>query len=260
MYGLGLKTDLMLLAPFAEIIKNDGAIRVMSPAFPSYYFGNFLIVDHPPDDPHDAIDRFNSAFAGCKDIRHVTLCWDGRDVDDVIRKRYAQAQFDHSVDTVLTTKMPRTATPAPVGITCRAIHTDSDWDQVINVEYETYKDDYPNYLEFVKDSVENHKVRIKTGMGHWYGVFEGDVLVGTMGLFCVEGVARYQSVVTRPEHRGQGIASTLLCHAAADLAKTHAIDQYVIVAENDSNAQRLYIKCGFLPKQHTYSLCRYPTH
>lgn len=258
MYGLGLKTDLMLLAPFAEITENDGVIRVVSPDFPTYYFGNFLIVDHPPNNPRDAIDLFQTAFSRRPGIQHVTLCWDGQDVAAETAKQYADAGLVHCVDTVLTTQMPIAQDAVPTGITFRTLQSDTDWEQVIALENDTYKDEYENYLAFVKESVENHKVRIGQGMGHWFGAFDRDILVGSMGLFCVDTVARYQSVVTHADYRGRGIASHLLRFAATQMAEMHDITDYVIVAENASNAQRLYAKCGFVPVQQTYSLCCYP--
>ena len=49
------------------------------------------------------------------------------------------------------------------------------------------------------------------GYGAWWGAFEGDRLLASMGLFTAsEGLARFQNVKTHPDARGRGLAGTLV--------------------------------------------------
>jgi hypothetical protein len=60
-----------------------------------------------------------------------------------------------------------------------------------------------------------------------------------------QGVARFQDVETRPSHRRRGICAAMVC-AGADWATQHAPDAVpVIIALADSQAGRIYRRCGF---------------
>jgi predicted GNAT family acetyltransferase len=87
---------------------------------------------------------------------------------------------------------------------------------------------------------------IAEGLGQWWGAFVDDRLVSQMGLFKAgDNLARFQSVETHPDFRGQGIAGTLV----------HAISRYgfdelgvgtlVMVADPDYLAIRVYRSVGF---------------
>jgi len=59
---------------------------------------------------------------------------------------------------------------------------------------------------------------VEAGHGVWWGAFAGDALVGTLGDFRADELARFQAVVTHPAERRRGIAATLL-YRAAEAAK-----------------------------------------
>ena len=96
------------------------------------------------------------------------------------------------------------------------------------------------------------------GNGGWFGAFEGSKLVGSLGLYVENGVARYQSVGTHKKYRGRGIAGALLAFAAHSIAEQHKVDQFVIIADQDSNAHRLYLKSEFDFHSTEHALMRAP--
>lgn len=102
------------------------------------------------------------------------------------------------------------------------------------------------------------QVQIAKGLGQWFGAFDGDRLVGDMGIFHDEKLMRYQSVQTHEDYRRRGICSSLLC-ASLDWAKARAPDALpVIVAHADSDAGRLYRRAGFELAETTMSVYRPP--
>ena len=54
----------------------------------------------------------------------------------------------------------------------------------------------------------------RAGLGGWFGAFLGNRVVADLGLFCIGGVGRFQTVETVPEFRRQGICGTLVYQAA----------------------------------------------
>jgi GNAT superfamily N-acetyltransferase len=258
MYKKGLHTDFMLLRPFSDITEHDDYMRVVSHGFPNYYFGNMLVLRHPPQDPDPAISLFRDAFRDHPDVEHVTLCWDSAPLSQGAQQAFEGLGFDYDLDTVLTSSRPTSPGDAPHGITFRMIVAEQEWDQVIALQYQTGKDDFANYRSFIRQKFDTHRQRVALGLGHWYGAFDVDELVSDMGLFAENSVARYQSVETHAQYRGRGIASSLIQFAAQDMAQRHNIETFVIVAEAASNAQRLYQKCGFVPSHDIFSLFRGP--
>lgn len=261
MVGVGIQTDLMLLRPFADFDRTSAGLRVATRGFPTYWFGNMLVVDDMPDDPRTAIAMFQSEFSDVPDIRHITFLWDSGPLDAEIKARYVAAGFDIDVDCTLTTAMPNAPKLAPQGIDLRPIVTQADYDQVVALQFEIGKDDYPDaddYLTYLRQNIDTHRKRVAAGMGQWFGAFEDDRLVSNMGLFAQNGIARYQEVGTEVSYRGRGIASALIHYAAQSIKTQHAVQTFVIVAMDQSNAQRLYVKCGFALLDKTYSACRRP--
>ena len=103
-----------------------------------------LVVDDLPDDPRTAIAMFQSEFFDVPDIRHITFLWDSGPLDAEIKARYVAAGFDIDVDCTLTTAMPNAPKLAPQGIDLRPIVTQADYDQVVALQFEIGKDDYPD--------------------------------------------------------------------------------------------------------------------
>ena len=95
------------------------------------------------------------------------------------------------------------------------------------------------------------------GLGHWYGAFIGADLVADLGIYRDERVARFQAVETRFEHRRRGICGTLIYRAARHFDDRFGIDTYVIVADPDALAARVYKSVGFELTERQFSLYRY---
>ena len=83
-------------------------------------------------------------------------------------------------------------------------------------------------------------------------------MVSSLGLYVEKGIARYQAVGTHKKYRGRGIAGALLEFAARCIAQRHQVDQFVIVADQDSTAHRLYLKSGFEFHSPEHALMRAP--
>lgn len=82
--------------------------------------------------------------------------------------------------------------------------------------------------------------------------------IGSLGLYVGGRVARYQAVGTHKKYRGRGIAGALLEFAAQYIAKQHDVEQFVIIADQDSDAHRLYLNNGFDFHSSEHALIRGP--
>ena len=93
--------------------------------------------------------------------------------------------------------------------------------------------------------MQRYREMVSRRLGAWLGAFSGERLVGDLGIFCIEELARYQSVQTHPDFRKRGIAGALVYNTAIYALENFKIATLVIVADVDSPAERLYKSIGF---------------
>jgi GNAT superfamily N-acetyltransferase len=91
---------------------------------------------------------------------------------------------------------------------------------------------YPADPAFIAARDAARRTLAGTGHGAWFGAFLDGQLASQLGVFSDRrGVARYQEVATHPDARRQGLAATLLCHAARYATGHLAAMTLVIVAD-----------------------------
>jgi ribosomal-protein-alanine N-acetyltransferase len=76
---------------------------------------------------------------------------------------------------------------------------------------------------------------------------DGDEVVGHAGLLFVLEEAHVTTVAVKPEHEGQGIASTLLVQLLAAARRHGSLSSTLEVRAADRRPQRLYSRFGFQP-------------
>lgn len=82
-----------------------------------------------------------------------------------------------------------------------------------------------------------------------FGAFDGEAIVGTLTLLldCPPNQphrAEFAKMMTRPSHRGRGIATSLIRAAEAE-ARAQARSLIVLDTASDGGAGPLYERCGF---------------
>jgi ribosomal protein S18 acetylase RimI-like enzyme len=242
--SLAWRTDLALLGySGSEVVDRGDHLVVRTPENPTYYWGNFLLLDRAPAaaDLPGVLARFEQEYAGS---RHRALGVDGTDgsVDDLAALR--EAGFDIDGSAVMTATSvhapPRPNTEAVI----RPLASDDDWQRQVGLHLAGEEDDLS--VEFATGKTRAHRRLVEQGRGQWFGAFLGDELVASLGIFVAsEGLARFQDVKTHPDYRGRGLCGTLV-HAAG----RHAFDELgvhtlVMVADPDYLAIRVYRSVGF---------------
>ena len=259
--SLAIKTDLLVEGARSQIIYEDDIAVVRTPDLPNYYYGNFLVFDEAPTAEmfQTNIERFHAAFKQDPEVKHVTLQWvhDTAPSPEVMALA-KQLGYSYSQDAVLVSPQPKAHRDMFHSYELRVIQTDQDWELVtqsqIEIGSETYKQ--PSFPDFMRSKMLIRRDLVDQGKGIWVAAFDQDTCIGDMGIYATDGIARYQSVGTKKSYRGQGIAGQLIAFAANEI--NHPVETYVIIAEAESTAHRLYAKCGFDLKEHCHSFCKYP--
>ena len=263
--SLGLRTDLMLVGWGGQLDRHGDALRAYTPGNPDYYYGNFLLFADAPG-PGDAarwIARFEEAFAHDPDIRHVCLRWDRPDGEGGALDELVAAGFVVDRGDVLTARAVRPPPRPNRDVTLRAVASDADWAAVERLQVSTSIASYGADCErWARRIAAEQRRLVEDGRGRWLGAFasgERDApLVADLGVFVADGVGRFQSVETHPDHRRRGVCGTLV-HRAAEIAFAElGARVLVMVADPDYHAARIYESVGFARAERLVAAYRPP--
>lgn len=207
---LGWHTDLAVHRLSGAIItERSDHLVVRTPSESSYHWGNFVLVTDPAavDDAGRWVAVFEDEFP---EAQHRAI---GLVAEPANRIAWAAAGLTLEHEDVLATESGPDHRPLAEGYTVRPVPTR----------------------------------RITSGQAAFFGAFAGDRLVSSLGIVgCGEGIFRYQAVETDERHRRRGLAGHLL-GVAADWAADRGARQWVIIADSESDASRLYQAVGFRP-------------
>jgi ribosomal protein S18 acetylase RimI-like enzyme len=109
----------------------------------------------------------------------------------------------------------------------------------------------PDYGEALAQPLAWTEKRLSTPGEYWFGAFDGEQLLGAVGLRTQEGkkirhVATLAALAVDANRHGQGIGSKLVAHLV-DFARSlgHIRQIQLTVSEGNSRAERLYDAFGF---------------
>jgi GNAT superfamily N-acetyltransferase len=250
--SVGLQTDLELLATRGSVTDRDDYTVIETPDDPTYYFGNLLVLPAPPQVGEVAYwTRKFAAELDDPEIRHVALRWDGIAGDAGARAELETAGF--TLDTGVVMTAPRISAPSTMfeirPLAVREMAATAELAFAIGDHHDE------TMRTFLARRAAWQQALVGSGKAMWWGAFDRDALVGSLGLVALGERARYQDVQTASTHRKRGIASALLVAAANALLPV--VKQLVIVAEQNA-ARRVYERAGFAVIETVVSACRYP--
>ena len=245
--SLGYRTDLALLEAGGSTVEDRGDHLVVRSAHnPTHWWGNFLLLDGRPaaDDAERWLEAFAATFPAAQ---HVAFGVDGREgrVSDLAawaaRGLVVEAQ---AVMTATSVTPPARSADAVL----RAVTTDDDWAQTVELRVRCHDgpEEPAAFRAYATAQAQTRRAMVESGHGRWFGAFTGDLLACQMGLFSGgPGLARFQSVETRPDHRRRGLAGTLVAHVSRYGFQVLGARTLVMVADPEGPAIDLYRSLGF---------------
>jgi ribosomal protein S18 acetylase RimI-like enzyme len=253
----GLATDLALLELQGSTIRDRGDHLVIhTPANPTFWWGNFLLLGHPvaAEEIPTWLDRFAAELPGA---RHRAFAFIHGEGD---RAGWQEQGFAVETDVALTVGKVPTWAPVDEAVVIRQFAGASDWRQAAELGASDVPiDELEERLVFERRRAAAQRDLVDDGRGAWFGAFIGEHLVGKAGVVRLGTRARYQDVITHTGYRRRGIAGGLL-RVAGEWALTHpAVRELVIVAEDGGPAIGLYERLGFEEASRHVSVERAPS-
>jgi GNAT superfamily N-acetyltransferase len=240
--SLALKTELALAATRSRVTDRGDYLVVETPDNPGYYDGNVLVLPAPPQVGEVAYwtRRFTDELGKNPAIKHVGLWWDG-----VTGDAGASAELHAAGFKILTSQvMVATEVNAPPAdlpvrpLTADEVLATADLAYTIGDRHDEI------YRTFLDRRATWHRNLVSRDLARFWGAFDGDTLVASLGLVWLGELARYQDVQTLPAYRRRGLAAALLAESAR-VAFARQIERLVIIAEPGSQAEQLYTRVGF---------------
>jgi GNAT superfamily N-acetyltransferase len=255
--SLGYQTDLMLLGLQGSVTEQRTGYQVVrTPANPTFYWGNYLLLDAPPapGTVSSWIATFADEFPGAE---YVALGVDGTDGSAGDEAELAAAGLTVERNTVLTataiTPPPRPNRAARF----RILDSDDDWLAALSLQ--EVGGDPEGWQGFRGRRMQAKRQMQERGYGAWFGAFSGGRMVSGLGVFGDgSGIARYQDVDTHPEHRNKGLAGTLVYVASQYALHEMSAQTLVILADQAGPAIRIYRSVGFRDAETQIQLQRDP--
>ncbi len=260
--SLGYRTDLMIRAlEGSQVVHHPGYVTVRTPANPAFWWGNFVLLsgEAARQGPEPGLALMRSEFPASA---HVALGIDVTSAAAAGLDDFAAAGLDVHHDTVLTAGALREPPHPNHAAVLRELDGDDDWRQSAQLRAicDAEEGGYPPVPAFIAARDAARRALAGTGHGAWFGAFLDGQLASQLGVFSDRrGVARYQEVATHPDARRQGLAATLLCHAAHYATGHLAATTLVIVADPAEPAIGLYRGVGFADQETQVSVSRAPS-
>lgn len=254
--SLALTTELALAGTRGKITDRGDYLVIETPDDPGYYHGNVLVLPAAPQVGEVTYwtRRFDNELGGNPQIKHVTLWWDGVTGDIGAADELTAAGFTITTNVVMVADAVEA--PAPTGCDVRPL-VPAEIFATADLTYAIGDRHDESYRRFLQRRAAWQHALVSRGDATFWGAFDGSLLVASLGLVPVAGVARYQDVQTLASHRRRGLAGALLA-AAARHALAGGAERVVIVAEPDSEASRVYARVGFRMLERTSSALRPP--
>jgi ribosomal protein S18 acetylase RimI-like enzyme len=239
---LANKTNLIFGHFEGQVFNHEDYQIVQTKSNPSYHWGNYIIFKKAPvaGDMAKWMQLFDDSFQYYMEPHHYCFTWDVEDKGEV--EEFIENGYALGINQLLAARELEKPNKVNKKIKVRKLKSDQDWEDVIDLQVLCADPKYldETYYDFKRNQMINYRKMSEEGLGSWYGAFLDGEMVGDLGIYTVEDIARYQNVGTHPEYRKQGICSTLVYKAAELAAKEYGVSKFTIVADADSVAATIY--------------------
>ena len=252
--SVGIQTDLLFRRFEGEVIEKENYLVIRTPKNPGYRWGNFIVFPEAPQDGD--LEKWKHIFS--KEIGNLPnttiLCfgWDDTEGNVGMIQPFLDAGFKLAKTSVMTAQ--NVNPPPKLNNTCLIrTFTENDWQDWIDLEIAMNKaepehlreNDDAGFRNYLQGKVNEYQAMIEAGLGQWFGAFVDGELASSLGLFVWEKLGRFQMVATHPKFRRQGLAGTLVYHAAQKGFNEMGAETLVMCADPDYVAIKIYESVGF---------------
>jgi ribosomal protein S18 acetylase RimI-like enzyme len=256
--SLGYRTDFIFNKCDGSIEFKDKYVVATTKSNPNYFWGNLLLYPAPPKkgDLESWTKDFKEEFTNPQ-IYHMTFAWDSTNGEQGDVSEFISEGFDLESSIVLSTNKVETPKKFNSAVGIKLITEEVDYNKCVEIQVLTSND----YLSeeawkgFYKKSMDQYRELIRQKKGFWFGAILDNQIVGSLGVFIEDDIARFQIVSTSPDYQRRGVCSTLVYESAKYVLENTQASTLVMVADEDYHAAKIYESVGFIPTEKQIGLC-----
>ncbi|MCB0413754.1 MAG: GNAT family N-acetyltransferase [Bdellovibrionales bacterium] len=257
-HSLGRRTDFIFARFLGSVEYKGNHVLVKTPSNPDYHWGNYIIFNRAPKvgDLTEWKALFNKEFSYYSEPHHYVFTWDTEKDDKGEFQEFLEQGFEFDPAIVLTTQTLREPPFINKDISIKKIESELEWNKVIKLQVLCADEKFLNnkYEVFKRNQINQYRRMSEAGMGNWFGAFLGNKLVGDLGIFYENEIARFQNVETHPDFRKRGICGTLVYGAGNIAFNEFEVETLVMEADPEYHAARIYESVGFNQTEINYAL------
>jgi predicted GNAT family N-acyltransferase len=241
---LGTESSLSFHQADAEITAKQNYTVVRTPGRPHFFWGNFLIFHSVPNEANHTtwMENYRSEF-NVDEQGFISITWNDSAIGNITQ--FLNNGFEIETQEVLRLESLTAPQAMNPSVKVRIIESENDWLQVKDTQWIK---DWPlkqSQDEFVKNKILAYRRLQDQGFGYRFGAFIDSKLVGDLGLYSRNGIARFNNVCTHSTLYNQGICRTLVYGSLKIAMERKLAKEFVMQATETEYSKNIYKKIGF---------------
>lgn len=252
--SLGHRSDL-IFARYDGVVEDKGSyIVVRTPDNPTFWWGNYLIFERPPQTGDDEkwLEHFRREIGEPPATQHIALTWDSLNGEMGVVEPFVKRGLEADIMSVLATETLRPPPRPNTEAEFRILKSDEDWQCSLELQMLARDEDLKNeaaYRAYRSRKMQRYRAMSEDGLGAWFGAFLDGELVADLGVYKDDSLGRFQNVATHPDYRRRGLCGTLVHYAGKMALEDWNLKTLVMVADPDYHAARIYESVGFVARE-----------
>ncbi len=218
----GWASDFMLHREGGLVTEREDCIVVRTPANPTFYWGNFLLLPQAPADGALAhwLGRFDAEIGAMQpESLHAAFGINAPPLDERL-PAWQAAGFERIASAVLRLQPGGLRAPAGKADLCSGslrstrfapLDLERDLEAIVTLECADIHGFEPvGYAEYRRRELRRVAALARQGRAAWFGVWCDGVLAADCGLLHDGSTGRFQRVATHPHYRRRGLCSALV--------------------------------------------------
>lgn len=264
---LGWQSHLLACRFGAEIVERDDCIVVRSPANPTYYWGNCLILREAPCDADLAhwLACFDAEIGRRQPLsRHLAFGVDASALPHPLPSWRVAGIDEIDAMAVLTLEpqglAPQAAVRDTPALRLRTLQLPDEVALAVEAQVAARDDSFEAeaYRVFRRGAMQRVAAMQAAGIAEWFGALVGDVLAADCGLVHDGRLGRFQFVETQPAWRRRGLCRALVHHVCRHAFERLGLERLVMCADPHDVAIGIYRSVGFRDVERHWCLQRRP--
>lgn len=235
-----------------NVSNNNGYYKVETESNPDFIWGNYYAVT----DKKILLEKYKTFQDESFDKNDfVALSYSDKNKCLDLIKYFSLKGFETEISIGMISNRLNKVEYKDEKIELGIVKNDIDWDEILHNQI-VISDLSGQDSIYLKKRFLAYRKMASLGYGNWFFAKLNGRIVGDLGVYIDENIARFQQVETIKEARNMGVCKSLINYARNHYLNNN-IEKFIIVAEENSIAFEIYKKLGFYTYEYGHSFLKF---